>query len=1187
MQQSDTESSMDDVNRYLQHKNHQVGWKQAISKKNPSSAVDTRTQVYLCKHKFKNLWILVIALLLHDLLAWPLSMVKLTIATRVMSTHHPVMSLRQVPVPVMSEQPYDEFGRDSAYSPNNRGFQSKSTLSGSTRFGQRTNPIERFKSRYMSEKRRSDGVAWSQPDPRKSYSLPVSLMGEFPTRKEATDMNHSPRVSKLNVGFSLRGSTLSASDSESNLRRTELVNSVGGGIDSAKLPAANLTQDDSEHLQPWKSDQSSDNSGESSPSNRRKMYLHEPHNQQQSANMITLIRYVPVLMSVPAEHLLLPSKISASSMSGNSRTRLTKATPEHASTINDATHLITTTPPTTYYGLHRLPSSQDGDISSSNRLLKYQLSPQEDLQRLILSETSTSFNKNLDSDYTLHYAQQPPPALNNGLMIQASSSDGMINQPSAANTKLALLPTSHSMLAQVPASSKALTAYASKLISMLRPSALLSSIGNNQQVGQNSQQTMYPIASQPHIYLLAPAEGLLSTNRMHSNYAYSTTASPAPYNLQPSITRPDDLLLNQASRPVKTTQRSPNWVHQQPNGLICVHSLVQQNGKIVAQSDSITSASQFTQSAEIPTTTVANFHTSTNNDASFDYFTSPISTTEVDPSTKQGTIKHSQPSSNSFNQYRSKQSPAKIAKKLHPPAQTSQFDYEKQHRSIAEEHAIATGAYDQDRDFSPQQKMIGLSSEGNAIVDNNNSDEKHNTNESSENSPSYSLGNQNIGHLEEHQSGSRLRTNSSRYIIPFTIEDKIDLPSKFSHHRQANQITTRNPVQYDEPVDGESAEPLKDNKHFSTSQNERRVKTSFVSTTPLSTAPSTVVTNKKKNKNRRPMSKKQKQQHSVAIDYRKEVGSSQRESGFGMPLLMASTSQSRQNNQNKSEINQKSGVGEEYGEFQQAALTRSPGALKRPASPAPPPQSTKLVGSSHASASKPSEFSDEQPVTLSGDSFKKASNPERAEESRLVLVSSASLTGTINNDTNSIAIPEKRTYPHTVELVVNSTPEIVTASTLSTPTPTPPKQTVTTGTITPGEIVTAAGANTTVTGEATNEKQVDRSENEGRETSLTNEVKQADNHQPDSSNNNAFTNSRLLSVDSSMDEFGRISESLQTNPLDLIDLQNSRSSFELPSQLESLSMLFSRQPTDKSSSSTSNGVTVGPLRWSNQNHASH
>lgn len=62
----------------------------------------------------------------------------------------------------------------------------------------------------------------------------------------------------------------------------------------------------------------------------------------------------------------------------------------------------------------------------------------------------------------------------------------------------------------------------------------------------------------------------------------------------------------------------------------------------------------------------------------------------------------------------------------------------------------------------------------------------------------------------------------------------------------------------------------------------------------------------------------------------------------------------------------------------------------------------------------------------------------------------------------------------------------------------------------------------------------------------------ADNHQGQLESSNRFSNNKLLTTG---DEFARISEALQTDPLDLIDLQNSRSNFELPSQLESLSML--------------------------------
>lgn len=69
------------------------------------------------------------------------------------------------------------------------------------------------------------------------------------------------------------------------------------------------------------------------------------------------------------------------------------------------------------------------------------------------------------------------------------------------------------------------------------------------------------------------------------------------------------------------------------------------------------------------------------------------------------------------------------------------------------------------------------------------------------------------------------------------------------------------------------------------------------------------------------------------------------------------------------------------------------------------------------------------------------------------------------------------------------------------------------------------------------------------------------NHLTETPSTGPFSHDKLLTMDNSMDEFARISAALQTNPLDLIDLQNSRSSFELPSQLESLSMFQHYTPT--------------------------
>lgn len=74
------------------------------------------------------------------------------------------------------------------------------------------------------------------------------------------------------------------------------------------------------------------------------------------------------------------------------------------------------------------------------------------------------------------------------------------------------------------------------------------------------------------------------------------------------------------------------------------------------------------------------------------------------------------------------------------------------------------------------------------------------------------------------------------------------------------------------------------------------------------------------------------------------------------------------------------------------------------------------------------------------------------------------------------------------------------------------------------------------------------------------------NHQSEAHLSGPYSHDKLLTIDNSMDEFARISAALQTDPLDLIDLQNSRSSFELPSQLESLSMFQQYAPSSQARS---------------------
>jgi len=1015
------------------------------------------------------------------------------------------LSLRHVLVPMFGgistlERPHFVPAEEAGYSPNNRGFVPKSGL----RFGDRRRAIDMFGEK-RSETKRADSLAWSQPDPRKTYSLPSSLAERVLRGASGVKKLDSP--SKMGEPATRRISSWRQSDRLDGANQT--------------IPA------DEEMLQAtWRAEQQL--VLESDPSARRRS---PSPSLAVQPNMITLVRYMPVIMSLPAEQLVLPLQTSKSAQSAKRvpvSSKLVEAEP--ASTAAPAQAAA-------YYSLYRPPTLDPGQLA------KYQLGPQEEGQvQKSHAEPSAanlnwlSLNKTPNGGFVVADIDTDYSSMQQGILLQAAGQElgqslSLGLQPAA---KLAYLPAQPVALGgqgSSSATSKALSAYASKLISMLRPSALLSSMGGGpqSQLLAPNQAAVYPLAGQPQIILLAPADRLVS----------ATQARLAQPSLRPSSSsshKPDELLIHQASKLHSTAsgaklQQQQGEVNpllgQQQSGLICVHGLVQGAGKLAAHSGAKLGEANSWMGHSLlrtlstlpppppPPPFLSQQLLTTSSPQSlgdievnpFDYGPSAAGAATTPAPTKIGLV-DTKSSSYTQHQYQTsagRESPAKVALKLsrklkhpNPVGHTSSY-------SISETQQQQAEGFDEPQPAAPQiesqnnqqqLRLLGSASENRSSVEGGKFVSSANQNGTRANGTKPAT-----EELASDGGVARLPANGSHSIIPFTIRDKIDLPRKRPHPREpASPGAGGNPVEYDEPAEGEiELQALQDRKYGWPPRwsDARRAKTSFVS------------------KSSRGANARRPTKYNSDIDYRKEQANSQADGGYTLPLLLASSSSSRDRSSRVG--GGPSGEEKPLPSFMRPSVVfNGPSGQELGAS-----ASTELAGAASNSVTTSSTL-DGLPVTLasgmvaaSGGRQQAGGSSSSSSEPRLTLISSVSLDGPVagSGSGGTTLEPEparQRTSAATVELVVNSTPEVAATS-------------------------TAASASQT---------QANRNKAE------------ADNHAQVESGNSAFSDDTLGSAHNSLGEFAKISESLQTNPLDLIDLQNSRSSFELPAQLESLSMLF-------------------------------
>lgn len=301
-------------------------------------------------------------------------------------------------------------------------------------------------------------------------------------------------------------------------------------------------------------------------------------------------------------------------------------------------------------------------------------------------------------------------------------------------------------------------------------------------------------------------------------------------------------------------------------------------------------------------------------------------------------------------------------------------------------------------------------------------------------------------------------------IIPFTIEDKIETPKQQQANQPSRELSIANqPVQYDDQLDSpfsSTARPTEDpSKGVSESRNPKQ-------------------------------GRDEKPKHRAA---EKETKPSKTSFVSKMP-----NQQKKWRSKEESESNQ--------------AISNID--YRRESSPRESPgfYVPLLLASTRSEA--------EKQTTTNGHSKVKSTeafNSVASSEGRAVRIRAPGETA------NLLKASTEKPGNETVELVVESTPELATTTVSSRSQMVPTQPAVST--------------------EATTSKpQVSMS---------------VSNHEMRAPENSAFNDHRLSSLgDNPMEDFERVSKSLETKPDDLADLQNSRSAFELPAQLESSLVAF-------------------------------
>lgn len=1100
--------------------------------------------------------------------------------------HHPgpqELSLRQVLVPLMSTTNSNYQPKQSVnFSQNNRGGQPPSHPNESpvAKFGQRRispgreDNDRQKKSLLLSEPGNKLASIWSQPDPRRSYSLPVGLIKVVKGRRGA-----ARRVNEA-ARFAISGRHLTS------LAPPSLVDNLSGqqqqqvnsshqiearessgvelleSLNSLEVPANQMLADLAQRRR-----QVAPSGQQISPSASAAIKQH-PKGKQ----MVTLIKYLPVLMSVPAEQLVSasygpdqarPIKLVASQHQQQHQQQSQQQ--DESVNINNHQPIVTTTAHPSleagtqaHYGLYKQPA-EVGQINkpaaSGAALLRLQQAEPDYFHGAALIS--------LASPATMQSAHTAPLPVGGELASSGTSAPPSHLHHLMPAHRVAYIPVSisgggasggpqssatSSAFAGHQPTSKAITNYASRLISMLRPSSLLSSIGGSPGANQPGHAGASLAPTPQLIYLIAPSEVNQSfqsgpTSSPHSSTLISSSSSLSSPPPPPSQSQSDDLLSNQSNKIYSKQQREQSSAYKWPphlDGLICVQ------GDLASVADTSSGRSypaarpaafankpeQQQQQQQIPDTDWLDYSTTPTSAGSYEFEYNKV---------KGATNKTSGQSKGGQQAPEAKTRPAhakKGAKTAYGGAKTyPKTSSTRKPSPVMLMHKISQKAnyqrppYNYDGNYTTQTTTTTTSSGYNNRM---NADVQHVEDYEQEQpiqQKSMTSSPTDHQYLESDEEERRSQVmsptggNTNNSIIPFTIRDKIELPAsmrskhgrysgRHEHPARYNSLPYNSPVQYDEPAESTRS-----------STDERRSRTTFADLSYES--------------------RHQGQSSPIdQIDYRKESASANRDYST-MPLLLASSSSSSSSASASSSarINSHSPPPAPRPEPSADFSTTTPAtsssqpmpSFLRPSvtfkGPEQPVSSGELItlpsnvdpsASSSPTTAPPSTQLDDNPNEPPGRLISSASMqsnelqaaPGGSRASPAERLASGPITP---NPLGSAADP-------VVELVVNSTPEVVQATTL-------------------------ASAATTGAPPINNQTS---SRHEENPSELLHSYEKDSNELPPPASS-FVSHDKSLAAEAS---FGRISESLQTNPLDLIDLQNSRSNFELPAQLESLSMLM-------------------------------
>jgi len=1107
-------------------------------------------------------------------------------------------------------------------------------------------------------------LKWSQPDPRRAYSLPVSLI-RLPSRRGQSagasrrDTGHqqaanssSVHVYRATPGLA-RSSAPPPDESDWAQQQWATTGALGAAAASGQADEPPASESAASEAPRQLASVVVASAGSAPQWPRQTAF------GKRGQQMVALVRYVPVVMSVPADQLAsLASSSSPSNVltSGHHQPRARLAALRLPAGLASGAGGLPVEAALVEQQQASLGQQQPGGLARASAFQLLVAAPGgqpvgQAQQQAAWPEAEGAFQQQ----------QQLGAAADSlgGDFSQLYASSALLAEPAllAHQQRLAYLQPVGPATQLVPATqaaSRALSAYAARLMAMLRPSALLSSIGGgatptggssghahatpiaatSQQLqtagGQSAGARAAPNA--PQIFLLAPADSVGVPAGIREQVGVPAGRQQA---------RPEDLLVNQASK-VHATKSSVQQTLVQPN-LVQPPSLVQPSssgqsagnlqplgGMICAQA-LIARPPQQQQSA-------APMQQQQQADDSFEFERPPGEQTLVAPQQPQvqlqlQLVKGGRQQTSVEPAAKTRESPARLVQKLagakgarqQPFVQQQQQSLDEQDEfSLAEPQAFPAGQQLSQQQQSAQQqqlanqqqlgqqqlKLMGLSSESRGQTTSAEPGQRESSGELAS-GPRGATGRLRPPADEQDEQQTRF-DREGRPVIPFTIRDKIELGPTWTQSRSGRlqaashklagaarglpaTPTNSSPVQYDDeaaaeqwPSGGRSQPPRLSIAPLESqppeAEPERRSRTSFVS----SAAPTTTFGREPRREGGgaarieyRPESAHSAARGPAAADDGQAGGRGA--AGQSIPILMASSSSSSSSGSSSSTTG--TAQQQRWSEWSAPAQVRH-----RSSSAAELRHSTRERGPHTPSRASSLLLRPTSAPGSSGFGDAAASSERRTVSTP----TEGQLRGELRGELQARSSPAAS---QTVELLVNSSPVTPSYSAGSTDELDPK---LSGATITASPLATTSAAATVQFQSTQVDSRADHPQQAGDTVSTSagqleraheqSGALQASAQEPVESG--AFHSSHDRSLSSGVagddldgEKFGKISQSLQTNPLDLIDLQNSRSSFELPSQLESLSMLLPNG-RDQHASAQQQVTSAQPEEQPQQSHQS-